>query len=83
MRCAPMAGTFCPGISLFADNAAGTLTINGVSASGSTLTLELWNLDPGSSHMTEDVDHVLFTDTAGAYGTCKQRYGNPGHRLAR
>lgn len=58
---------FCPGISLFADNAAGTLTINGVSASGSTLTLELESLDPGSYDMTEDANHVLFMNMTGAY----------------
>ncbi len=58
--------TFCPGLSLFADQAV-VLTINGVSLSGSTLTLELDSLDPGTYDMTEDANHVLFTNITGAY----------------
>ncbi|HRH68026.1 MAG TPA: hypothetical protein PLB89_00830 [Flavobacteriales bacterium] len=58
--------SFCPDLSLFADRAV-VLTINGVSASGSTLTLELDSLDPGSYDMTEDANHVLFTNLTGAY----------------
>jgi len=57
---------FCPGVSLFADNAI-VLTINGVSSSGSTLTLELDSLDPGTYAITEDANHVLFTNLTGAY----------------
>lgn len=58
---------FCPGVSLFADNAAGVITINGVSLSGSTLTLELDSLAPGNYAITQDANHILFTTITGAF----------------
>lgn len=53
--------SFCANASLFGDLAVDVLTVNGISQSGITLTLELDSLEPGSYDMGTDVNHVLYT----------------------
>ncbi len=47
--------------SLFADQAI-VLTINGMNNNGSTLTLELNDVTPGTYTITKDRNHILYTD---------------------
>lgn len=57
--------SFCANASLFGDLAGDVLTVNGISQTGITLTLELDSLEPGSYDMGTDVNHVLYTSGLG------------------
>lgn len=57
-------GALCANASLFADYAI-MMTINGVSQTGATLTLELDSVAPGTYQMKELENSVLFTDELG------------------
>jgi hypothetical protein len=57
---------WCPNVSLFADLGAGVMTINGMTMMGSTLTLELDSLSPGTYEMKEFTNSILFTTTLAA-----------------
>lgn len=56
--------SFCANASLFADLAI-LLTSNGISQTGTSLTLELDSLSVGAHAATLDVNHVLYTDQLG------------------
>ncbi|MCC6385040.1 MAG: hypothetical protein LC117_04825 [Bacteroidia bacterium] len=53
--------TWCANTTLFA-NYAIVMTINGISSSGGTLTLELDDVQTGSYQITKDRNHILYTD---------------------
>lgn len=51
---------WCANTTLFADQAV-VMTINGINADGSSLTLELDDTQPGTYPIKEDKNHVLYT----------------------
>jgi len=53
--------SYCANASLFADNAI-LMTINGITQTGVTMTLELDDITPGTYSMTADTNSLLFTD---------------------
>lgn len=57
-------GALCANASLFADYAI-IMTVNGVSQTGATLTLELDSVSPGTYQMKEFENSVLYTDELG------------------
>ena len=57
-------GQLCSNATLFADYAI-VMTVNGISQSGVTMTLELDSVTPGTYQMKEDINSVLFTDQLG------------------
>ena len=57
-------GQLCSNASLFGDYAI-VMTINGISQSGVTMTMELDSVSPGTYQMTENINHLLFTDQLG------------------
>ena len=54
----------CANASLFGDMAI-VMTINGISLTGETFTLELDDVTPGIYLMTADTNHILHTDQLG------------------
>lgn len=66
MRLQGMIGSdaFCANTSLFADLAI-LLTANGIQSNGATLTMELDSVDVGTYAMSQDINHVLYTDQLG------------------
>ncbi|MBK9319643.1 MAG: hypothetical protein IPM91_13060 [Bacteroidetes bacterium] len=52
---------YCANTSLFADHAI-IMTINGITQTGVTMTLELDDITPGTYTMNEDTNSILFTD---------------------
>lgn len=54
----------CANASLFGDMAI-VMTINGISLTGETFTLELDDVTPGIYFMTTDTNHILHTDQLG------------------
>lgn len=54
----------CANASLFGDQGL-IMTINGISLTGETFTMELDNVTPGTYAMTTDTNHVLHTDQLG------------------
>ena len=52
---------YCANATLFGDQSI-DMTINGITQSGVTMTLELDSVMPGTYQMTSDVNHLLFTD---------------------
>lgn len=54
---------FCANVSLFASDAAGTITISGMSTQGSTLTLEIDSMSVGTHAITENTNAMLHTTT--------------------
>ena len=54
----------CANASLFGDLAI-IMTINGISLTGETFTLELDDVTPGTYAMTTDTNHILHTDQLG------------------
>ena len=54
----------CANASLFGDLAI-IMTINGISLTGETFTLELDDVAPGTYAMTTDTNHILHTDQLG------------------
>lgn len=66
---------FCADATLFADKAI-VMTINGISQSTASLTLELDDFTPGTYTINNNKNHVLYTDPlAGGYESTN---GNPG-----
>ncbi len=55
---------WCPNSSLFA-SMSDILTISGMASNGSTLTLELDSLSPGTYQMRSEVNFILFTTEMG------------------
>jgi hypothetical protein len=53
--------SFCANASLFASEAGGLMTINGITQQGATLTLELDSLSVGTHAMTETTNTILYT----------------------
>lgn len=53
--------SYCANTSLFADHAI-IMTINGITQTGVTMTLELDDITPGTYTMNEDTNSILFTD---------------------
>lgn len=64
LRCTAGSTDFCADQSLFADYAI-VMTINGIAGNGSTLTLELDNVQPGTYQMKELTNHILYTSPLG------------------
>jgi hypothetical protein len=54
----------CANASLFGDQSI-IMTINGISLTGETFTLELDDVTPGTYAMTTDTNHILHTDQLG------------------
>lgn len=52
---------YCANASLFADQAI-DMTINGITQSGLSMTLELDSIEPGTYVMNDNTNHLLFTD---------------------
>lgn len=52
---------YCANASLFADQGI-IMTVNGITQAGLTMTLEIDSVRPGTYQMTDDVNHLLFTD---------------------
>lgn len=52
---------YCSNATLFADQAI-LMTINGITQSGITMTLELDSIEPGSYQMNDNTNHLLLTD---------------------
>ncbi len=73
---ASMAGeSWCANTTLFADFAI-VMTINGISSNGASMTLELDDVIPGSFPITQDRNHILYTNSLGvAYHSTND---NPG-----
>lgn len=65
----------CANASLFGDLAV-VMTINGISFTGESFTMELDNVAPGTYIMTADTNHVLHTDQLGM--AWESTNGNPG-----
>lgn len=57
--------SFCANASLFGDLGADVITINGISTSGMTFTLELDSLEVGTYEMRTEVNHALYTTGIG------------------
>lgn len=68
--------TFCANASLFADYAAGVMTVNGLNQGGASLTMELDSVTPGTYQIKENTNHFLYTDAI-ANGF-ESTDGNPG-----
>lgn len=56
---------FCANVNLFCSPASGEITINGLSSVGSTLTLQLDTMAPGTYDMSTSDNVVLFTTSFG------------------
>lgn len=54
----------CANASLFGDQGL-VMTINGISLTGETFTMELDDVTPGTYSMTTDTNHILHTDQLG------------------
>ncbi|MFN8153459.1 MAG: DUF6252 family protein [Bacteroidia bacterium] len=52
---------YCANATLFGDQAI-EMTINGITQSGISMTLELDSVDPGTYTMNDNINHLLFTD---------------------
>ncbi len=55
---------YCANASLFADHAL-VMTMNGITLTGITITLELDSILPGTYPMKADINSILFTDQLG------------------
>jgi hypothetical protein len=64
----------CANASLFGDQGL-VMTINGISLTGETFTMELDNVTPGTYSMTTDSNHILHTDQLGM--AWESTNGNP------
>ena len=56
---------WCANVNLFCSPASGEITINGLSTAGSTLTLQLDTMAPGTYDMSTSANVVLFTTSFG------------------
>ncbi len=56
---------WCANVNLFASPASGEITINGLSTAGSTLTLQLDTMAPGTYDMSTSANVLLFTTSFG------------------
>lgn len=64
----------CANASLFGDQGL-VMTVNGISLTGESFTLELDNVAPGTYAMTTDSNHILHTDQLGM--AWESTNGNP------
>jgi len=67
-------GNYCA-TTAFADEAL-TLTMNGISANGPTITFDLTDYTPGSHPITESINSIYYTNTLGFAFTSSN--SNPG-----